>query len=230
VNSPGARVRLKVETAQLRQKVTLLTEEIRIKDAGMKRIPPQRGPHYVPIERMSVLELRAARGWNTQQTADVFLAATATVGSWMRRLNEHGPDALTQIRKPVNRFPDFVRSAVQRLKTLCPTLGKVKIAEILCRAGLHLGASTVGRMMTELPLPKPPEADVSTDRVVTANRPNHVWHIDMNAVPMGGGFWASWLPVALPQCWPFCWWMAVVVDHYWRRAMGFAVFRKRSRA
>ena len=31
----------------------------------------------------------------------------------------------------------------------------------------------------------------------------------------------------MPQCWPFCWWLAVVIDHYSRRAMGFAIFPKR---
>jgi putative transposase len=227
VNSPVARVRLKAENCQLRQQVALLTEEIRIKDARMSRIAPQRRPHYVPIERMSILELRAARGWNTQQTAAAFWVTAATVTSWMRRLDEDGPDALVQIHEPINRFPDFVRYAVQRLKALCPTLGKVKIAEILCRAGLHLGASTVGRMIRESPRSVPPQANRSSDRVVTAKRPNHVWHIDLTAVPTGGGFWVSWFPFMLPQCWPFCWWVAVIVDHYSRRAMGFAVFRKR---
>ncbi len=38
-------------------------------------------------------------------------------------------------------------------------------------------------------------------------------------------FRAPWLPFALPQRWPFFWWVAVVIDHYSRRAMGFAVFR-----
>jgi transposase InsO family protein len=47
---------------------------------------------------------------------------------------------LVQLRKPVNRSPDLVRYDVQRLKALCPMLGKVKIAQILARAGLHLGA------------------------------------------------------------------------------------------
>jgi putative transposase len=227
VNSPVARVRLKAENAQLRQQVALLTEEIRIKDARMKRIAPQRRPHYVPIERMSILELRAARGWNAQQTADTFLVTAATVGSWMRRLDEGGVDALVQVREPVNRFPEFVRYAVQRLKVLCPALGKVKIAEMLCRAGLHLGATTVGRMIKESPRPAPREARASNNRVVTAKRPNHVWHIDLTTVPTGGGFWASWLPFALPQYWPFCWWVAVIVDHYSRRAMAFALFPNR---
>ena len=31
--------------------------------------------------------------------------------------------------------------------------------------------------------------------------------------------------IPLPKGWPFCWWMAVVIDHYSRRAMGFAIFR-----
>jgi transposase InsO family protein len=63
------------------------------------------------------------------------------------------------------------------------------------------------------------------ERVVTAKRPNHVWHVDLTLVPTGTGMWASWLPFALPQCWPFCWWVAVVVDHFSRRIMGLTVFK-----
>lgn len=62
--------------------------------------------------------------------------------------------------------------------------------------------------------------------MVTVREPNHVWHIDLTTVPAGGGFWIPWLPFALPQCWPFCWWLAVVIDHCSRRAIGFAVFPK----
>ena len=117
-----ARLRLKAENHRLQQEVALLREEIRIKDARMKRVEPQRRPHYVPTERMAILELCAARGWSAQQTADMFLVRAATISSWMRRLDEEGTNALIQIREPVNRFPDFVRYAVQRLKALCPSL------------------------------------------------------------------------------------------------------------
>ncbi len=48
-------------------------------------------------------------------------------------------------REPVNKFPDFVAYVVCRLKVLCPSMGKAKIAQILCRAGLHLGSTTVLR-------------------------------------------------------------------------------------
>ena len=227
VNAPIARVRLKAENDQLHQEVALLTEEIGIKDARMKRIDSQKRPHYIPAERMAILELRAARAWSAQQTAEAFLVTSATIGSWMKRVDEEGADALVQIRGPVNKFPDFVRYAVHRLKSLCPSLGKAKIAELLCRAGLHLGTTTVGRILRETPRPVPPETAESTERVVTAKYPNHVWHVDLTAVPTRAGFWAPWLPFALPQRWPFCWWLAVVVDHYSRRAMGFSVFPKR---
>jgi hypothetical protein len=40
------------------------------------------------------------------------------------------------------------------------------------------------------------------------------------------GFWCSWLPWALPQRWPSCWWIAVAVDHCSRRVMGFALFEQ----
>ena len=65
-----------------------------------------------------------------------------------------------------------------------------------------------------------------TERVVTAKYRNHVWHVDLTIVPIFGGFWTIWSPFALPQCWPFCWWVAVVLDHYSRRCMGVTVFTK----
>jgi hypothetical protein len=32
--------------------------------------------------------------------------------------------------------------------------------------------------------------------------------------------------MALPQQWPFCWWIAVTADHFSRRVMRVAVFPK----
>ena len=83
VNARIARVRLKAENDQLREEVALLTEEIGIKDARMKRIDPQKRPHYVSAERMAVLELRAARARPPHQTPQVFLVTSATIASWL---------------------------------------------------------------------------------------------------------------------------------------------------
>ncbi len=223
-DSINARVRLAAENDRLHEACALLREELRIKDTRVAQIAPQRRPHYGPHERMAILELRAARGWSLKQTADTFLVTPATIAAWLKRIDDQGANALLQLHKPVNKFPDFVRYIVQRLKTLSPSMGKVKIAETLCRAGLHLGVTTVGRILKEEPQSDPGDAAPST-RVVTAMRPNHVWHVDLTAVSTSMGFWAPWLPFALPQCWPFCWWVAVVIDHYSRRHMGFAIFR-----
>jgi len=175
---------------------------------------------------MAILELRAARNWSRQETANAFHLTAATLSAWMRRLDESGPDALVQLPEPVNKFPDFVRDSVQRLKSLCPSLGKVKIAGVLARAGLHLGSTTVGRIVKEPPAAPPPVSEIpeTDERLVTAKRPNHVWNVDLTTVPIAGGFWVPWSPCTLPQSWPFCWWVAVVLDHYSRRVMGFAVF------
>ena len=226
VDSLNGRVRLRAQLEYANQEIALLREEIRVKDARMTRIDPHRRPHYPPTERMAILELRAARGWSLEQTGRVFLLTAATIASWMKRVDEEGPDALIQLREPVNRFPHFVRNVVKRLKILCPAIGKKKMAEILARAGLHLGATTIGRMLKEKPT-TPPETTTeckAVGRVVTSKYPNHVWLVDLTVAPTGRDLWCSWLPFALPQQWPFCHWVAVVMDHSSRRGMGVGVF------
>ncbi len=134
-DSINARVRLAAEKDRFYEECALLREELRIKDTRIAQITPQRRPHYGPHERMAILELRAARGWSLKQTADTFSLTSATIALWVKRIDERGTDALLQLREPVNKFPDFVRYIVQRLKTLSPSMGKVKIAGTLCRAG-----------------------------------------------------------------------------------------------
>jgi len=218
------RLRLRAELERLQREIQLLREEIRIKNARMQQIEAQRRPHYPPTERLAILELRAARSWSLAQTARIFLVTPLTIASWMGRLDEEGPAALVRLPEPVNKFPDFVGYLVRRLKILCPTLGKVKIAQILARAGLHLAPTTVRRMLRETRPPKPCPSLQTSPRTVTARKPNDLWHVDLTTVPTALGFWTSWIPFALPQVWPFCWWLAVAVDHCSRRVMGFAVF------
>ena len=141
---------------RLSHEIALLQEELRIKDARIERVPPHRRPHYVPLERMAIQELRAARGWSALQAAERFHVTATTLGSWKARIDERGPNALLRISVPVNKFPDLVRYIVRRLKLLCPRLGKVKIADMLCRAGLHLAPTTVGRFLrADLRWPEP---------------------------------------------------------------------------
>jgi transposase InsO family protein len=49
---------------------------------------------------------------------------------------------------------------------------------------------------------------------------------DLTAVRIQGGFWSPLFPFALPQVWPFYWWIAVAEDMFSRNVMGFAVFKR----
>lgn len=224
-NSCNERIRLKAELDRTRQELSLLRETLRIHRLRMEQIPPHRRPHYQPTQRLAILQLKAARNWSLEQTAQEFLVTADTIRSWLQRVDEQGPDALVQMPTPVNRFPDLVRYLVQNLKTLCPMLGKVNIAQFLARAGLHLGVSTVGRILKEAPA-SPPKTECRANdkgRTVTSKYPNHLWQIDLT-IPIGPGFWTMWPPHCLPQRWPLAWWVGIVMDHYSRRILGITLF------
>jgi transposase InsO family protein len=225
---------LVAEIAHLRQEISWLQEEIAIKDGRMSRIPPHHRPHYSGTERMTILELCEAQGLSIQRTADKFLDSRGTIHSWRRRVTEEGENALLALDEPVNKYPDYVRHGIRRIKVLFPFLGKEKISELLCKAGLHVASSTIGRILKEAPkkLDEPvldvPQEEATKKKegpIVTAKYPNHVWHIDLTVVPILGRFAVALLPKVLPQRWPFGWRVFVVVDHFSRKAMGFKVYK-----
>lgn len=234
-NSPLARARLRADNDRLRAEVALLRREMVLKDRRMARLPAARRPRYRPEDRLAVLTLRAARGWSIARTARRFLVCDATVRLWLRRCEEEGPGALVWTPVPVQRFPDFVTMVVQELRTTLPGVGRRRIADLLARAGLHLSTSTARRMLArpaprepkKPPPPRPQQVPDPPARSIVARRPGHVWGCDLTAVPLGAGLWVPWLPWALPQRWPFSWWVLVVVDHFSRSIAHVAVFRGR---
>jgi hypothetical protein len=137
-DSMNTSLRHRAEADRLQQEIRLLREEIRIKDARMRNLEPQKRPLYPPTERLAILELRAARSWSLAQTARTVLATPLSIDSWTARLDDDGPDDLVRLPEPVNRFPEFVGYIVRSLKILCSAMGRVRIARVLARAGLHL--------------------------------------------------------------------------------------------
>jgi transposase InsO family protein len=107
------------------------------------------------------------------------------------------------------------------------------MADILARAGLHLSASTVKRMIDEPPM-EPANAIAPTSPpispTVQAWYPDHVWSVDLTVVPSTDGFWVPWSPNALTQVYPYSWYVMVVIDHYSRRVMDFDVFEQQPTA
>ena len=228
--------RLQADLDRATTEIALRDEELAIKDDRFARVPPRRRPHYGPIQRMRILKLKAARGWSLSQVAQAFAVTEETIQSWLKRVDEEGERALVQLSEPVNKFPAYVGYLVRWLKSMCPMMGKLRIAQTLARAGLLLGATTVRQMLREGPdLREPAEAApteeagqpiVVTTRVLKAKRPDHIWHLDLTVVPTTAGFWVPWQPFSKILRWPLCWWVAVVIDQFSRRVCGFALFKK----
>src|SRR5207247_11330301 len=61
-----------------------------------------------------------------------------------RRGTTSGADAADHSTSTIASCLPFTRTRV-----LCPSLGYVKIAQLLCRGGLHLGTTTIRRMRSE---------------------------------------------------------------------------------
>ncbi len=246
VNSPVERVRLRGEVVRLGNEVALLKEELRIKDDRLGRIPPRNRPLYPPPARLAILLLKAARGWSAAQTARRFLLTPPTIADWQRRLERDGEQSLVRLPEVINRFPDCVRELSRRLRALVPTMGYEKLCQFLAKAGAHLSRTSVRRFVAERPqppvdTPRPSAKTVSdtgapapkrrpSQRTVTSRCPNHVWTCDLTMVPLFGGFWIPWFPRALLPSWPFCWWVAAVMDHHSRRAIAWRVFLKQPTA
>ncbi|MCP5071416.1 MAG: hypothetical protein GY946_33055, partial [bacterium] len=223
----AGRRRLAARLEQAENEIALLREELAIKDGRWQRSLTRRRPHYTAIQRMRILQLRAARGWSRDQTARIFLLDVLTLQRWTQRLDEPGERPFVQTVEPVNRYPDFVRGLVRQLKALFPSMGDRRLADVLARAGLHLAASTVRRMVREIDRTPEPEPEMLTRRRrrVVAKHAGHTWHVDLTTVPMRAGFSVPWFPFSLPQRWPFCWWVAVAVDQFSRAVVGVEIFR-----
>ena len=134
---------LRCDLERTQSEVARLQEELSLKDECFGRLSPRRRPHYSPTQRLRILQLKAARGWSCEQAADALLVDCETMKSWLRRVDDEA--ALVRTSEPVNRFPDYVRYLVRQLKLLCPSMGEVRIAQVLALAGLALGPSTVRR-------------------------------------------------------------------------------------
>lgn len=220
-------LRLRAENDRLKSEVTLLERELVIKDARFHRLPPKKRPEYLPSERLEIILIKTIRGLNNTQLAKRFQVTVQTVRRWLKGV--HKGNNLVTLPVKATRYPDYLRLVIQQLKMYCPLLGRFKIADILARAGLHISASTVRRIVNEPPVvPAVAETDSPSygPRVLRSDYPNHLWSADLTLVPTDHGFWLPISPDAMPQEYPYCFHVLNVIDHYSRRYMGFAVFPK----
>jgi putative transposase len=223
----------------------VIVEENAILRSRLASIDPRKRPHYSAEARKKILDLRAAQGWTLDYTAARFLVPVMTLTTWMRRIDEDGPNALVRA-EPVNKYPQWVTQLVAAIGMVSPLFGSKRIAQIFGRLGLELSASTVRRRRKEKPVPPalaPPDSSadakstsedqspstakpVAIGRGVTSKREHHVWHIDMTWLSFGLGNWVPWVPHALPNVFPFGLYLGAVMDQWTRRIMGVKLFLK----
>jgi transposase InsO family protein len=225
-----ANVNLKAKLDKLQTELSRKNNQLRIIKNRLERVPARHRPYYTPTERMEILAHKAACGWNLKQTAEAFDLEPSTISSWMKRIDD---DSLVKTPIPWNKYPSYLKHVVQNLKVLAPRFGKKKIAEYFARSGLYLSATTVSRYLKSEPVNSDTDAAaVAIDepdkkkKAIISKHPNHIWMMDLSAIPMSDGFWVSWIPNALKQVWPFCWWALVIIDHFSRKSIGFALFKK----
>jgi hypothetical protein len=66
----GAVARLQAKVEEQAGEISLLKEELSLRDLRMARVKPRRRPHYRGVERLKILALKAARGWSAAQAAE----------------------------------------------------------------------------------------------------------------------------------------------------------------
>ena len=172
-------LRLRADNDRLKSENALLEREIVIKDARFNRLPPKKRPEYLPSERLEILLIKTMRGLNNSQLARRFQVTVQTVRRWLRGVRL-GKDVV-QLPEKVTRYPDYLRLVIQQLKMYCPLLGRFKIADILARAGLHISASTVRRIIYEAPaVPAVVEDDSISPkpRILKSDYANHIWGVE----------------------------------------------------
>ena len=97
----GTRRSRAAEVDRLRAEIALLREELDIKDERWARSSAHKRPHYGPVHRLRILQLRASRGWTTAQTAQRFLVTEDTIAGVDATVwSDSSADALTHLRCP----------------------------------------------------------------------------------------------------------------------------------
>ena len=152
-----------LELEDTRAHVKVLLCENKLLRGRLASIPAAKRPHYQAEARMEIVQLRAAQGWTLEQTAARFLVTAATLATWMRRVDEQGPEALVR-RPPANKYPELVTQMVSTLGYVAPMLGTKRVAQWLAGLGLVLSASTVRRRKQQKPAAPPTEMPSETPK------------------------------------------------------------------
>ena len=137
----GVAQRLRAKVEEQAGEISLLTEELELKDLRVARVKPRRRPHYRGTERLRILELKAARGWSKAQAADRFFLRPATIAEWTRR-RPRGTERTHFVETPesINRFPGLRSAHRDSAEGALPDDGKEEDRSDACPCGSRPGS------------------------------------------------------------------------------------------
>jgi putative transposase len=160
-------------------------DEADIVRARLERLEPRKRRHYSPRQRFLTLLFMKTYVLSLKETARRFLVSAQTVARWMKEASLH-PErdtvgSLIEPVPPVRRYDDVTRNLIQHMDEM-GFAGNDTIAHTLARAGWKVSPRTVGRVRREKRIPDP-ESRRLPERSMRAQRPNHVWMVDLTEMP-----------------------------------------------
>lgn len=168
------------ELAATKRREALAWEIVDILLARFGKLPQKNLPHFTPVQRFRILEIKSLLHWSAAEAERVFMVCTNTLGNWTRGVN---PDAktigsLAKPDPPVRRIADVVRRLVQSIAQL--GFGDAEaIAKLVTANGHSISPRTVARVLRETPVViSTTHAPERTPTPVVINFVNHVWMMD----------------------------------------------------
>ncbi len=165
--------------------VYALRELLDLLGGRFDKIPGRKRPHYSPIARFRILQLRHLLGLNQEEIAHLARVSTATITDWETNANPDSRTVGSTVKPvpPVRRYNDTVHYLSQTMAAL--GFGGYKaIVQHIARAGWTLGKSTVRRYLKAPLVPDPTAVTPEKPkRAVMARHPHHTWHLDLTQIP-----------------------------------------------
>lgn len=178
-------IRSQAKVAELTSLLAAASESFEILADRWDKVPERQRPHYTPPQRFRILRIRDVLAYSAEEAARRFRISPGTITRWDAEARSEPEKetvgSLVKPAPPVRRYADVVHHLAQTMNFL-GLGGNGLIASTLARAGWRVSREWVRLCRKKPPVsaPEPPLAPRS--RAVRANRPNHVWMMDLTEV------------------------------------------------
>jgi len=168
------------ELAATKRREALAWEIVDILLARFGKLPQKNLPHFSPVQRFRILEIKSLLHWSVAEAERVFMVCANTLGNWTRCVNSAAKTvgSLAKPDPPVRRIADVVRRLVQSIAQL--GFGDAEaVAHLVTSNGHSISPRTVARVLKEKPaVIETTDAPERAPTPVVIEFVNHVWMMD----------------------------------------------------